>query len=165
MKQRKHKIKRRPSNLPLLLTFVRGAIGKEYVIKHYRYGIIKTKYPDMTKIVASEKQRSCRDLFKEAVAKAKKVMADPVQKAAWKKKVRQKHLVFNMIIKHFMLVEKKAAKKREMAGKYLLRRCFKEAEEINTGEVNQLVHPIDCIEPEHLTGKIYDKQAGKVFSG
>ena len=83
----------------------------------------------MTRIVASEKQRSCRDLFKEAVAKAKKVMADPVQKAAWKKKVRQKHLVFNMIIKHYMLAEKKAAKKRELEGKYLLRSCFKQAGE------------------------------------
>ena len=53
------KMKRKPCRLPWLLTFVRGAIGKEYVIKHYRYGIIKTKYPDMTNIVASPGQRSC----------------------------------------------------------------------------------------------------------
>jgi hypothetical protein len=119
------KIKRKTSTLPLLLTYVRGAIGKEYVIKHYRYGIIKTKYPDMSRIVASEGQRSCRSLFRESVARAQKVMADPVQKAAWLKKVRQKHLVFNMIIKAFMLAEKKAAKKREMTGKYLVRSCFK----------------------------------------
>jgi hypothetical protein len=118
------KIKRKTSTLPLLLTFVRGAIGKEYVIKHYRYGIVKTKYPDMTRIIASERQRSCRDLFKAAVAHAQKVMADPVQKAAWLKKLRQKHLVFNMIIKEFMLEAKKAAKQRELTGKYLVRSCF-----------------------------------------
>lgn len=38
---------------------VQGAIGKKYVIKHYKHGIVKTKYPDMTAIVASEKQRAC----------------------------------------------------------------------------------------------------------
>jgi hypothetical protein len=120
-----YKMKRKHCKLPWLLTFVRGAIGKEYVIKHYRYGIIKTKYPDMTKIVASPGQRNCRDLFKAAVKHAQKVMRDPVQKAAWLKKARQKHLVFNLIIKDYMLAEKKAAKKREMQGKYIIRSCFK----------------------------------------
>ena len=119
------KMKRKPCRLPWLLTFVRGAIGKEYVIKHYRYGIIKTKYPDMTRIVASPGQRSCRDLFKTAVKRAQKTMDNPEQRAAWLKKVRQKHRLFNQLVKHFMLEAKKAAKKRELEGKYLLRSCFK----------------------------------------
>ena len=118
-------MKRKPCKLPWLLTFVRGAIGKEYVIKHYRYGIIKTKYPDMTKIVASPGQRSCRDLFKIAVKRAQKTMDNPEQRAAWLKKVRQKHRLFNQLVKHFMLEAKKAAKKRELEGRYLLRSCFK----------------------------------------
>jgi len=119
------KMKRKPCRLPWLLTFVRGAIGKEYVIKHYRYGIIKTKYPDMTNIVASPGQRSCRDLFKASVKRAQKLMDDPVQRAAWLKKVRQKHRLFNQLVKHFMLEAKKAAKKREMEGRYLIRKTFK----------------------------------------
>ena len=119
------KMKRKPCKLPWLLTFVRGAIGKEYVIKHYRYGIIKTKYPDMTRIVASPGQRSCRDLFKLSVKRAQKLMDDPAQKAAWLKKVRQKHRLFNQLVKYFMLEAKKAAKKRLLEGKYLLRSCFK----------------------------------------
>ncbi len=120
------KMKRKPCKLPWLLTFVRGAIGKEYVIKHYRYGIIKTKYPDMTKIVASPGQRSCRDLFKTAVKRAQKTMDNPEQRAAWLKKVRQKHRLFNQLVKHFMLEAKKAAKKRETEGKYLIRSSFKQ---------------------------------------
>ncbi len=152
MNHRYRKMKRRPSNLPLLLTFIRGAIGKEYVIKHYRYGIIKTKFPDMTKIVASEKQRNCRNLFREAVAKAKIVMADPVQKAAWKKKARKQHLLFNMIIKHFMLAEKKAARKRELEGKYMLRACFKETQLQTKPAVEQEYSGKD-MEPQQETGK------------
>jgi hypothetical protein len=119
-------MKRKPCKLPWLLTFVRGAIGKEYVIKHYRYGIIKTKYPDMTRIVASPGQRSCRDLFKTAVKRAQKTMDNPEQRAAWLKKVRQKHRLFNQLVKHFMLEAKKAAKKRETEGKYLIRSSFEQ---------------------------------------
>ena len=120
------KMKRKPCKLPWLLTFVRGAIGKEFVIKHYRYGIIKTKYPDMTRIVASPGQRSCRDLFKIAVKRAQKLMDNPEQRAAWLKKVKQKHRLFNQLVKHFMLEAKKAAKKRETEGKYLIRSSFKQ---------------------------------------
>ena len=127
-------MKRKPCKLPWLLTFVRGAIGKEYVIKHYRYGIIKTKYPDMTRIVASPGQRSCRDLFKTAVKRAQKTMDDPEQRAAWLKKVKQKHRLFNQLVKHFMLEAKKAAKKRETEGKYLICSSFKRLS-------------IQCIEP------------------
>jgi hypothetical protein len=116
MKRNYYKMKRKTRRLPLLQTFVRGAIGKQYVIKHYRYGAIKTKYPDMTHIVASPSQRNCRDLFKEAVTHAKKVYADPVQKATWVKKTRRKHLVFNEIIKAYMLAPKKSSETKNNNG-------------------------------------------------
>jgi hypothetical protein len=51
-------------------------------------------------------------------------MDNPAQKAAWLKKVRQKHRLFNQLVKYFMLEAKKAAKKREIEGKYLVRSCF-----------------------------------------
>lgn len=146
------KMKRKPGKLPWLLTFVRGAIGKEYVIKHYRYGIIKTKYPDMTRIVASPGQRSCRNLFKTAVKRAQKTMDNPEQRAAWLKKVRQKHRLFNQLVKHFMMEAKKAAKKRELEGKYLLRSCFKNINMENT-------EPITCITAapaRNISSKLWD---------
>jgi hypothetical protein len=84
----------------------------------------------MTRIVASRAQRSCRDLFKAAVEQAQQVMRDPERKATWLKKVRQRHRLFNQLIKHYMLAGKKAAKKREMEGKYLVRTCFKQVNAI-----------------------------------
>ena len=101
------KMKRKPCKRPWLLTFVRGAIGKEYVIKHYRYGIIKTKYPDMTRIVASPGQRSCRNLFKTAVKRAQKTMDNPEQRAAWLKKVRQKHRLLTSLLNTLCWKQKK----------------------------------------------------------
>ena len=110
--------------LPFSLTFVQGAIGKEYVIKHYRYGAVKTKFPDMTRIIASAGQRKCRNLFKEAVAYAKTVIADPVKKAAWEKKVKIKYRVFNRVIKEYMLAAKEAIMQREKIGTAIIRKCF-----------------------------------------
>lgn len=67
--------------LPFSLTLIRGAIGKEFVIKHYKDGAVRTRYPDMSGIVATPRQRKCRNLFKEAVAYAKEVIADAERKA------------------------------------------------------------------------------------
>src|SRR5206468_12845643 len=81
-------------NLPLSLRIVRGAIGKEFVIKHYKYGVIRTKYPDMTRIVASMEQRKCRDLFKEAVAYAKVIISDPEGKRKWQNRILMRNGVY-----------------------------------------------------------------------
>ena len=104
---RKKKLHRRIPRLSFLENMIRGAIGKEYVIKHYSYGSIRTRYPDMTKIIASAKQRKCRNLFKEAVVYAKSIMKDPVQVAEWKKRIKKKHRVFNALVKFHMLKSKR----------------------------------------------------------
>ena len=117
-------MKKQKEPIRLLLTWIRGAVGKEFVIKHYKYGVVKTKFPDMTKIIASVQQRKCRDLFKEAVAYAKMVYADPVKKKEWHKKSRKKHRVFNYIIKEFMLEVKRSALNRQQATARIIRRCF-----------------------------------------
>ena len=110
--------------IPILLTWIRGAINKEFVIKHYRYGVVMTKFPDMTRIIASAQQRKCRNLFKEAVAYAKTVIADPVKKKEWEKKVKIKYRVFNRIIKEFMLAAKAMKEKRIRIGSEIIRKCF-----------------------------------------
>ena len=89
--------------LPLSLLMIRGSIGKQFCIKHYRWGVIKTKFPDMSNIVASAEQCQCRNLFKEAVAYAKTVIADPVLKREWQKKIRRRNGVYNKAIKAYML--------------------------------------------------------------
>ena len=93
--------------LPLSLLMIRGAIGRSFVIKHYKFGIFMTKFPDMTRIVASKKQRICRNLFKEAVAYAKTVIADEARKKEWQKRLKRSKRVYHAAIKEFMIKEKK----------------------------------------------------------
>ena len=105
---------------------IQGAIGKRYVIKHYKWGIIQTKYPDMTKIKASPNQRTCRNLFREAVVYAQMVIADPVLKAAWQKKLRRSNGVYNEAIKVYMLKEKLAKERADLLTKNLIRNSFRD---------------------------------------
>ena len=107
------------------IAWIRGAIGKEFVIKHYRYGVVKTKFPDMTRIIASIQQRKFQDLFREAVAYAKTVMADPVKKKDWEKKVRIKYRVFNRVIKEYMLAAKESILQKQKLVCRIIRSCFK----------------------------------------
>ena len=117
-------MKKQKQPIRLLFTWIRGAVGKDFVIKHYKYGVVKTKFPDMTRIIASAQQRKCRNLFKEAVAYAKIVYADPAKRKEWAKKTRKKHRIFNYIIKQYMLAAKEAAYQREKIGTIIIRRCF-----------------------------------------
>ena len=117
-------MKRKKEPVRLLLTWIRGAVGHDFVIKHYKYGVVKTKFPDMTRIIASAQQRKCRNLFKEAVAYANTVYADPIKKNEWWKKAKNKGHVFNYIIKHYMLAAKEATHKRQEIATVIIRRCF-----------------------------------------
>ena len=117
--------------LPFSLKLIRGAIGKEFVIKHYKDGAVKTKYPDMSGIVASAPQRRCRNLFKEAVAYAKEVIADTGRKTSWQKKLRKSNGVYNAAIKEYMLREKKAKQKELIITNRLLRDVMMDSTEEN----------------------------------
>ena len=81
----------------------------------------------MTRIIASAKQRKCRNLFKEAVEYAKQVIADPVEKAAWQKKLRKRNGVFNAAVKFYMLKEKRDKERAKMMTDTLLWLAFKNA--------------------------------------
>ncbi|MCU7552783.1 hypothetical protein OCK74_26935 [Chitinophagaceae bacterium LB-8] len=96
----------------LLLGIIRGSIGKCFVVKHYRANkkkklkkrIIVTRYPDMSGIVASEKQRVRRDLFKEAVVYARWIIGDAERKKAFRKSLprkKRKH-VYQAAIRLYM---------------------------------------------------------------
>jgi hypothetical protein len=111
--------------IPLHLMWIRGAIGKQFVIKHYRRRVVKTKFPDMTRIIASARQRKCRNLFAEAVLYAKAVIANPVQKAEWQKKIKRRNGVYNKAIKAFMLREKCAREREELLAAQQMRVAFK----------------------------------------
>ena len=126
---KRKKLYRRIPELPLLYRLVWGAIGKEYVIKHYSYGAIRTKFPDMSRIVASPEQRKWRDLFKEAVAYSKAQLADKYRKAEWKSRTKKKHRVFNAAIKEYMLREKRNQGDNRIRTNALLHNAFKNDED------------------------------------
>jgi hypothetical protein len=123
------------SKLPFRLRIIQGAIGKTYVIKHYKWGIIKTKYPDMTKIIASPKQRTCRNLFREAVLYARAVIADPVGKASWQKRLRRRNGVYNEAVKAYLLKDKLAKERDQLLTNRLIRNAFKDQSPVS------LLHP------------------------
>ena len=127
---RRKKLHRNIPELPFSLKQIRGAIGKEYVIKDYSYGAIRTKYPDMTKIIASTKQRKCRTLFSEGVEYARAIMKDPVQKERWLKKVRQKHRLFKYLVGKGMAIAKAEAAERQQTGAPIIWDCFVQGNEI-----------------------------------
>ena len=102
---------RRKERLPLLQRIIRGSIGKDYVIKHYSYGAIRTRFPDMSRIIASEQQKKCRQLFKEAVAYAKIACKDPEIRSGIQKRIRHKSGVFTYLVKEYML---RAKRKKEL---------------------------------------------------
>jgi len=108
----------------LLLGMIQGAIGKQYVIKHYGKNRVISNYPDMTNFKASELQKPCRNLFREAVAYAKTVIADPVQKAALQKKIRRTNGVYNEAIKRYMLKAKKEKEKALLEAERLIMKAF-----------------------------------------
>jgi hypothetical protein len=61
----------------LLLSIIQGSIGKKFVVKHYKgRKIVITRFPDMSRIVASEKQRVRRNLFREAVVREERTMGN-----------------------------------------------------------------------------------------
>lgn len=85
---------------------IRGAIGKRFVIKHYKYGVVKTKYPDMSRIIPSEAQKMRRRLFKRAVAYAQKIYANPELKEEMRKILRRPRRLFQALMKEWFKQQK-----------------------------------------------------------
>ena len=76
--------------IPFLYRMIQGAIGKKMVIKHYKNRIVVTKFPDMTHINPSEKQRRQRDLFQRAVRYAQWILSNEQRKQAYKNTLPRK---------------------------------------------------------------------------
>ena len=116
--------KRKRGKVSFIESIIQGAVGKKYVIKHYRYGIIKTKFPDMTRIKASAKQRKCRNTFAEAVAYSKTVIADTQLKKDWQKKLRRRNGLWNEAIKYYLVKLKQAKLREALLIGQLIRQAF-----------------------------------------
>jgi len=98
----------------LLMQGARGAIGKELVYKKINGKTYAVKYPDMSHVEFNTLQKKYQNLFASAIAYARSVLNDPMQEAAYRKKINNdKRLrglsIYHAAIKDFMA--KNSAKK------------------------------------------------------
>ena len=97
-------------SLPPSMFWVSGAIGKKYVIKQYKKGQVVTRYPDMSRIVPTTKQKVRRRLFARAVRYAQSIYWKRELKAEWKRKLRRPRRLFQALMKQYY---RQLARKRE----------------------------------------------------
>jgi hypothetical protein len=85
-----------------LLKDVRGAIGKEFVVKQYSYGTVIAAYPDMSRVKSSKLQKLKQGVFAKAVAYAQSIVRNRAKKAAYAKKLKKGERVYNAAIKEYL---------------------------------------------------------------
>jgi hypothetical protein len=91
-----------------LLSKAKGKIGDEIVVKQYSYGTVITRYPDMSRVKRSARQKEEQSLFKQAVKYAQGIIYNPKKKADYAKKLKEGKSVYHAAIKEYM---KKGRKK------------------------------------------------------
>ncbi len=84
-----------------------GKLGKQLVFKSYSYGTVVTKYPDMSKVKLSPKQKASNKLFREAVAFAKSVISDPVKRKKYERTLAPGKTVYATAVSDYMKQNKK----------------------------------------------------------
>lgn len=90
------------NNNNIILAGTSGHINKEIVIKQYSYGTVITKFPDMSNVVPSKKQKKAKTWFAQAVAFAQSINNNPVEKAKWMKKVKKGSSVYQTALKWYL---------------------------------------------------------------
>lgn len=85
-----------------LLHGLRGAIGKQLVFKKYGDKTVVSKYPDMTRVMPSARQKERQELFAKAVAYARAINRNPEQKAIYLKKVKKGESVYQYALKEYL---------------------------------------------------------------
>jgi hypothetical protein len=83
-----------------------GQLNKELVFKSYSYGMVVTKYPDMSKVKPSELQLREKSRFKEAVAYAKALIQDPFKKAELQATLPKGKSAYHQAIKDYLSKDK-----------------------------------------------------------
>jgi hypothetical protein len=95
--------------IPFSVRMIQGAIAKTFVVKHYRHGVVVTRYPNMKGIVASPTQQMSRRLFKKAVLYAQQVYANPALKSEKTSRLRRPRRLFQALMKEWFAKRKEKA--------------------------------------------------------
>jgi len=78
-----------------------GNFNKQIVFKQYGKVTVASSYPDMSKVIPSEKQKDEKFKFRMAMAFAKRELADPKLKAEYKSKVKGMQRPHNVAVSDF----------------------------------------------------------------
>jgi hypothetical protein len=81
---------------------LRGQVGKQLVFKRYGDKTVVTRYPDMSRVKRSPRQKAGTSKFKHAVAYAKSIISDEKKRKAFAKKLRRGKSVYHADISEFM---------------------------------------------------------------
>ncbi|HEU0112838.1 MAG TPA: hypothetical protein VFQ73_18325 [Flavisolibacter sp.] len=84
-----------------VLSGLSGTLGKEIVFKQYADKVVVSKYPDMSKVKASELQKLSRKRMKEATAYASHINRNPELRAAFEKTLQPGQTVYREAIKAY----------------------------------------------------------------
>jgi hypothetical protein len=122
---------------------IQGRIGKRYVIKHYKTYKVKTKVPDMSKIIPSRGQKRQRRLFRLAVQYAQEIYWNPVKREEKERIYRRPWRLFQKLMKEWF---KKRKAKREAAQRRL--NMWRRNVELNGGRMMVVSTP--CL--HHING-------------
>jgi hypothetical protein len=87
---------------------LRGKVGKNVIYKTYSYGTVVTQYPDMSGVKRTARQKKSSKLFREAVAYAKAVIADPVKRRQYERKLAKGKTVYHAALSDYMKKNRKA---------------------------------------------------------
>jgi hypothetical protein len=85
----------------LMVSMIRGKVGN-VIVKHYDYGVVVSRVPDMTGIKPTKIQKIKRSRFKEAVAYAGAIIHNPEKKAAYKNTLRRGKMVYHAAIQEYL---------------------------------------------------------------
>jgi hypothetical protein len=87
----------------IILKGLSGRIGEFFVVKQYKGKTIVSKYPDMSGVQRSRKQKKNNQKFRNAVKYAQAVMGNEQLRTKYKQKVRKGQSVFQYLIREYMM--------------------------------------------------------------
>lgn len=89
------------ANLNALFKELKGALGKQIVIKQYKGKTVISAYPSPSKKKPTKLQKAYRDDFAKAVKYAQGILNDPKKKKAYEKKTAAGQTVYNYAIAEY----------------------------------------------------------------
>ena len=89
-------------NKNIVLNGFSGTIAKQIVVKQYKKGTVFAKYPDRSHVKPSDQQLKDQSKFAKAVAFAKAIISDPVEKQKWQEQISKDTTVFQAAISWYM---------------------------------------------------------------